>query len=605
MSWRNVMNLPDWMRSRFTDSQRFLILCTVAGVLCGLAAVAFHLAIHGLFHWLFHFSQEMGPVWFPIILGLSPAVGGLLVGVILTKVAPNAVGSGIPQTKSAFYNDFGVIKLSDGLWRFVLGTLYVGLGNSLGREGPTVHMCAAIASKLGQVFGLAKVRIQALVPVGMGAGIAAAFNAPLSAITFVFEELLDDFSSKALGGIVVAVVVAASVSRIILGEDPVLNVPINQDFKTNYWMLVTIPIGLVCGIIGHGFVKSLLWTRGAFKQSKVPAWLRPASGGLAMGLLGVTAYYLTDQFGEAQSGVFSIGYESLTAAFENNLVVTVMLMLFVFKMIAVIICYGSGGSGGLFSPTLFFGGMLGGIIGAGLVSLHEATSLFALPGVDSAEGANQIVGACVLLGMGAMFASVVRCPLTSLLIIFEMTRNYALILPLMAGNMISYYLASRLLRVPLYNSLLLQDGVNLRKMPAYQGAKDYRNLPVSTIMTYDAVSMQAGLTSAENLNRIEKKHHGYPVVDAAGQLIGVITHHEMEEFSAGGDNRPLSEILESRRIISLTPDTSIRAAAAKLIKEDVLQAPVVSEKDDKKLIGVLTLHDIARQQNTASEQMGR
>ncbi|GHC05703.1 chloride channel protein [Cerasicoccus arenae] len=599
-----IFNLPDWMRARFTDGQRFLILCTVAGVLCGLAAVAFHLAIHHVFEWLWESAEHAKAShwwWFPVILGLAPAIGGLAVGIILSRWAPNAVGSGIPQTKSAFYNEFGVIKLSDGVWRFVLGVFYVGLGNALGREGPTVHMCAAISSKLGQVFGLAKVRIQALVPVGMGAGIAAAFNAPLSAITFVFEELLDDFSSKALGGIVIAVVVAAAVSRVILGEDPVLTVHIHQDFNTNWWMLVALPIGLLSGIIGHGFVKSLLWTRGQMRQSKMPIWLRPAAGGLAMGLIGVTAYYMTGLFGDEQKGVFSIGYGSLTEAFENNLVVTVMLILFVFKFLAVIICYSSGGSGGLFSPTLFLGGMLGGIVGTGLVSLSQSTGLFTLP------EANQVVGACVLLGMGALFASIVRCPFTSLLIIFEMTRNYALILPLMAGNMISYYLASRLLRVPLYNSLLLQDGMNLRKMPAYQGAQDYRNLPVSTIMTYDAVTANGDKNAKDNLDDLTpaQKHHGYPVVDGEGRLVGVICHHEMEEFVVAGDESTLTDALAKRHIISVTPDTSIRAAAAKLIKEDVLQVPVVSEKDEQKLIGVLTLHDIARQQNTASEMMGR
>ncbi|MGE9295216.1 MAG: chloride channel protein [Puniceicoccales bacterium] len=593
-----LTNLPDWMRARFTDGQRFMILCTVAGVLCGLAAVLFHLAIHGLFHWLWEFGQHSGEL-FPLVIGLAPALGGLIVGLILAKVAPNAVGSGIPQTKAAFYNDFGIIKLSDGIWRFVLGTVYVGLGNSLGREGPTVHMCAAIASRLGQAFGLAKVRIQALVPVGMGAGIAAAFNAPLSAITFVFEELLDDFSTKALGGIVVAVVVAAAVSRIILGEDPVLTVPINQDFTTAWWMLVALPIGLICGFIGHGFVKSLLWTRAQVKDSKIPLWLRPAAGGVAMGIIGLSAYMLTDLFGEPQSGVFSIGYESLTSAFEAKLIVTVMLILFCFKMLAVIICYATGGSGGLFSPTLFLGGMIGGIVGFGLVWLSEQWHVFHLPET------NQVVGACVLLGMGALFASIVRCPFTSLLIIFEMTRNYALILPLMAGNMISYYLASRLLRVPLYNSLLLQDGMNLRKLPAYQGAQDYRNLPVSTIMTYDAVTAKADLSSKDNLAAITRKHHGYPVVDNEGLIVGVITHHEMEEHAAAGDEAPIRELVCDQNIVSVTPDTSIRAAAAKLIKEDVLQAPVVSEKDERKLIGILTLHDIARQQNTASEQLGR
>lgn len=598
MSKTWLTNLPDWMRARFTDGQRFMILCTVAGVICGLSAVAFHLCIHWLFAGIWKVSRESGP-WFPLLIGLAPAAGGLVVGIILAKAAPNAAGSGIPQTKAAYYNDFGVIRLRDGLWRFVLGALYVGTGNSLGREGPTVHFCAAIASRLGQAFGLAKVRIQGLVPVGMGAGIAAAFNAPLSAITFVFEELLDDFSTKALGGIVVAVVVAAAVSRIILGEDPVLTVNIHEDFTTAWWMMVAVPIGLLSGVIGHGFVKSLLWARETVRQTSVPVWARPLAGGVAMGLIGLSAWYLTGFFGDPQGSVFSIGYEGLTAAFESRLVVAVMLILFVFKFAAVITCYATGGSGGLFSPTLYLGGMLGGIIGFGLVSLNGATDLFTLPET------NQVVGACVLLGMGAMFASIVRCPFTSLLIIFEMTRNYALILPLMAGNMISYYLASRLLRVPLYNSLLLQDGVNLRKMPAYQGAQDYRNLPVSTIMTYESVTVSAELNSEENLKANARKHHGYPVLTHAGALVGMICHHEMIENVEHNIDAPLGELVSRQKIISVTPDTSIRAAAALLIKEDVLQMPVVSEKDPNKLIGILTLHDIARQQNTASEQLGR
>ena len=179
----------------------------MAGVLCGLAAVGFHLAIHHTFELVWHLSELTGPTWFWVVMPLMPTVGGLVVGLFLWKVAPSASGSGIPQTKAAYYNDFGRITLKDGFFRFVLGTIFIGMGNALGREGPTVHMCAAISSTLGRWAGLAKARVQAMVPVGMGAGIAAAFNAPLSAIFFVFEELLSDFSTKALGGIVIAVVV--------------------------------------------------------------------------------------------------------------------------------------------------------------------------------------------------------------------------------------------------------------------------------------------------------------------------------------------------------------------------------------------------------------
>lgn len=587
------------MRARFTDGQRFLILCMLAGVLCGLAAVAFHLAIHFSFDFIWYSAEELGP-WFWVVMPFVPALGGLAAGIILAKFAPGAVGSGIPQTKASYYNDFGVMSIKEAFWRFILGTLFIGTGNSLGREGPTVHMCAAIASKLGQLFGLAKARIQAMVPIGMGAGIAAAFNAPISALFFVFEELLDDFSTKALGGLVVAVVIAAAVSRLMLGEDPVLTVDINEHFATSWWMLVAVPLGIAAGFIGHGFVTSLLHLRGKAKESKVPRWLQPAAGGLAVGLMGTTAFWVTGLFGEPQHGVFSIGYGSLLDAFQGQLVFAVMLILFVFKFAATVLNYATGGSGGLFSPTLFLGGMLGGIFGIGMVWMHKHTGIFHI------ENPNDVIGACVLLGMGALFASIVRCPFTSVLIIFEMTRNYSLILPLMAGNTLSYFIALQLRRVPLYNALLLQDGVNLRKLPAYQGAQDYRNLPVSTIMTYDVVSVDASLPPAQALEKIAqgKIHHGYPALDGE-YLAGMIMHHELEEMRDAGEERPLKEVLAAQNIIYATPDTSIRGAATLMIRDDVLQIPIVSPKNERRLLGVLTLHDIARQQNAASEQMGR
>ncbi len=192
--------LPEWMRRRWTDEQRFIALWMVVGLLCGLAAVAFHYSIHHLFDWLWSQASEQKTLGFCAILLLAPTLAGLVVGIAVYRYAPEAAGSGIPQVKEAYYNGGGKLKSSGGIWRFVLGTLYVGLGNSLGREGPTVHLCAAISSKVGRWAFRDPARVQAMLPVGMAAGIAAAFNAPLSALTFVFEELLDNFSMKALGG---------------------------------------------------------------------------------------------------------------------------------------------------------------------------------------------------------------------------------------------------------------------------------------------------------------------------------------------------------------------------------------------------------------------
>jgi len=258
--------LPEWMRRRLTDGQRFMALCMVVGLLCGLAAVAFHLTIHHLFDWLWKSAVDQSPLGFCAILLLAPTLAGLAVGIAVRNFAPQAAGSGIPQVKAAYYNKGGKVSAHGGIWRFLLGSLYVGLGNSLGREGPTVHISAAISSRLGRWAFRDPSRVQAMLPVGMAAGIAAAFNAPLSALTFVFEELLDNFSVKALGGMIVAVVIAAVCSRTILGEDPVLTARIAEDYKTSAWMLVAIPLGIAAGFIGHLFVRSVLNLRGFLKN---------------------------------------------------------------------------------------------------------------------------------------------------------------------------------------------------------------------------------------------------------------------------------------------------------------------------------------------------
>ncbi|MCP5543164.1 MAG: chloride channel protein [Akkermansiaceae bacterium] len=586
--------LADWLRRRFDDGQRFLVLCLFAGLFCGLSAVAFHLAIHHLFHGLWGMAETMDPLAFHAVMLAAPTFAGLVVGLVVRYRAPDCAGSGIPQVKAAYYNKGGKISGTSGIWRFLIGSLYVGLGNALGREGPTVHLCAAISSRIGRWAFRNPARVQSMLPVGMAAGIAAAFNAPLSALTFVFEELLDDFSMKALGGMIISVVVAAAVSRTLLGEDPVLGAKIAADYTTSAWMLIALPLGLLAGLIGHGFVISVLRLRKWFRGScPLPSWLAPAAGGLSCGILGLAAFHLTGMFGDQRHSVFSIGYDSLEAAFSNHLSVKILAVLLVAKFAAVVINYASGGSGGLFSPTLFFGGMLGGLVGVGFADLqHLGEWIPAFPSDD------KVIGGCVLLGMGAMFAAVVRCPFTSLIIIFEMTGNYSLILPLMAGNIIAWQIARRLQPVSIYNALLLQDGVSLRRMSAYRGARDYRNLPVQTIMTHEIVALQAGESPQEALRRLahnDQSFHAYPVLDGSGHLAGIITHYELV---AAKSKETILEVVEGRELIRVAPETSIHEAARRMIARDLQQVPVVSPAEPAKLLGWLTLNDIARQQNT-------
>lgn len=585
--------LPDWMRQRMSDSQRFVLLCVLVGLLCGLVAVMFHLAIQHLFEAIWSFAVTSPPVKFVAILLAAPTFAGLLVGLGVRFFSPEVAGSGIPQTKAAYYNEGGRIRLRTGVMRFALGTLYIGMGNSLGREGPTVHISTAISSRIGRWAFRDPTRVQSMAPVGMAAGIAAAFNAPLSALTFVFEELLDQFSMKALGGMVVAVVVAAAVSRTLLGEEPVLGARMAEDYVTSAWMLVALPMGVAAGLLGHGFVRGTLGARGWFETRQVlPSWLRPATGGLACGVLGLTGWYLTAQFGDARHSVFSVGYDSLEKAFENSLVVPILLTLLGLKFVAVVLNYATGGSGGLFSPTLFLGGMLGGIVGAALANVHHLGNW-----IPQFPADDKVIGGCVLLGMGAMFAAVVRCPFTSLIIIFEMTGNYSLILPLMVGNMLAWQIARKLQPVSIYNALLLQDGVTLRRLPAYRGAQDYGKLPVKAIMTSEAFRLKAEETCRDALKRLKSTnaiYHAYPVCDDGGWLVGVITRHELAENPA---EATIGSLLKDEKPLVATTETSIRDAANQMIARDFQQVPVVSPTDEKKLLGWLTLNDVARQQN--------
>ena len=459
------------LRARLKDSQRFFFLSALVGVSCGLVAVGFHLAIRGVGDLVLRFptSTDVGlSLW--LTLPFVPALGGLIVGIGMANWSPEARGSGIPQVKEAFYNNFGLILFRDAVYRFLFTTLSIGSGNSLGREGPTVHMCAALGSSIGQWFGLPKARIQAMVPVGMGAGIAAGFNTPLAAITFVFEKLLDDFSSKALGGIVVAVIIASVLSRAILGENPAFAVE-SYSFVSYSWVLLSLVIGLLAAVFGQTFLVLLLAWRNYFKSVRLPVWFKPCLGGLAVGTIGTIVLWFS---GTSYTGVFGTGYQDLSEALRGSLVLKVLLILFVGKYLASLVAFSMGGSGGLFGPVLCVGGLLGGIVGVLFNSYVELDHSF--------------VGAAALLGMGAFFAAVIRCPLTSVLIPFEMTLNYSLILPLMVANMVAYYLAARWRPVPIYNALLLQDKVTLKTMPSYQGAQDWKNLPVSTIMNHDPFS---------------------------------------------------------------------------------------------------------------------
>ncbi|HEY7617377.1 MAG TPA: chloride channel protein [Terriglobales bacterium] len=436
------------MRSLFvrftpTERQRLLVLTIVSGGLCGLAAVSFHLGI-GKAEGLLIDRALAAPNFSWMYWGiLTPAAGGLLVGLALHYWVPGAVGSGVPQVKFAYALHSGYVPIRDAVGKFILGVVQVGSGASLGREGPTVQICAGISSLLARVSRLSRQSQRRMASVGVAAGIAAAFNAPIAAVTFTLEEVVGDLDQTMLSGVIVAAAIAAVVERSVLGQHPVFEMQRAYTLGAKASLLSYAVLGLFSAVVAVAFTDSLLNLRRVFKQfTAVPKWVHPAIGGALTGLLSIVGILWLKQ-----GGIPGGGYRTLSLALAGSLPAKILMGLCLLKFAATVCSYSSGGVGGIFAPALFMGAMLGGGIGYADVAVfhHPADS----------------IGAFALVGMGAVFAGIIRAPMTSVLIIFEMTGSYGLIIPLMIANMSAYALARHWRHVPIYEALLLQDGVVL------------------------------------------------------------------------------------------------------------------------------------------------
>ena len=449
-----------------------LAFTILAGGVCGLAAVAFHLSIAWL-EALFINRANVAPghswIFWTI---LTPGLGGLVVGLGLTYWAPAAAGSGIPQVKVAFALRHGMVSFRETIGKFVLCSLQIGAGASLGLEGPTVQICAGVSSLLAGAARLSPQYRRRMASVGMSAGIAAAFNAPIAAITFTLEELIGDLDMTMLSGVIVSSALAAVVENRILSNRPIFHVPRPYIFDRASSLLWYALLGVLAAIVSVAFTDSLLWLRARFKRlTSVPKWMHPALGGLAVGALaviGLEFYRL--------NGIAGDPYQTLTLALTGSLPLGLMVVFCVLKLAATVSSYSSGGSGGIFAPSLFMGGMLGGAVGYIDVTVFH----------HSADA----IGAFAVVGMGAVFAGIVRAPMTSILIVFEMTGGYGLVVPLMIANMSAFALARHWRPLAVYDALLAQDGIHLPQgtgpEPPGQAAEIAE--PVAGEMTEDATA---------------------------------------------------------------------------------------------------------------------
>ncbi len=426
------------------ERQRLLAVTILAGGLCGLAAVAFHLSIGWLEALLINRANHAPGYWWIFLTILTPGVGGLIVGLGLTYWVPAAAGSGIPQVKVAFALRSGLVSLRETIGKFVLCAFQIGSGASLGLEGPTVQICAGVSSLLARAARLSPQNCRRMTSVGMAAGIAAAFNAPIAAITFTLEELIGDLDQTMLSGVIVAAALAAVVEHSILGSNPVFHMPRTYALGAASSLIWYALLGVLAAVVSITFTDSLLALRALFQAVDGGAevdssgdW-RPGHGcaGGAGALLVSSEWHCRRSLQDAGTCTYGNDAGAVHGCFLRAQTCgdgQFVLQRRVWRHFCAVAVHG-----------------LDARRRGGLSRRHR--SFIILP---------DAIGAFAVVGMGAVFAGIVRAPMTSILIVFEMTGGYGLVLPLMIANMTAFVLARYLRPVPIYEALLMQDGIEL------------------------------------------------------------------------------------------------------------------------------------------------
>ena len=557
-SWWQATLLDRMTGLRLKESQVFLILSLVIGAITGLAVVAFILLTERLGMRLYPVS---GAPWRRL---LFPVVGSLGIGYLLYRFFPNARGSGVPQTKAALFARDGRITLRTVLGKFFCTSVTLASGIPLGREGPSVQVGAGIGSVLGRSLGLSTEQVKKLIPVGAAAAIAAAFNTPLAAVVFSLEEIMGDLNAPLMGGVVLASATAWVVLRLSLGDHPLFKVPEYHLVSPAEFAIYAV-LGVAGGVVSAAFARLLLGMRARFLRfPSNTVWFQPLAGGLLVGVMG----WFVPQ-------VLGVGYGFVGDALNGNMAFRLMLVLLVLKLFAVTTSYASGNAGGIFGPSLFLGAMLGGAVGT--VAHHLFPASTALP------------GAYALVGMGAVFAGVVRVPMTSVLIIFEMTQDYAVIVPLMIANLVSLFVASLLQHEPIYEALAVQDGIHL---PSAQTRQRLGQRLAASIMKAASQSLPAETTVREALQLVRAGElHTWLVTDARG-VIGVIDLPRLESEAEQGADKPLGELVDAMLFPHVHADQGLDLALERMGANNLDVLPVVNRANVHKLEGVVTLQDV-------------
>ncbi|MCB0188119.1 MAG: chloride channel protein, partial [Caldilineaceae bacterium] len=509
---------------------------------------------------------------------LMMALAGLLVGYMVARWASEAKGHGVPEVMEAMAIRGGRIRPRVAAVKVLASSLTIGTGGSAGREGPIVQVGSALGSTLGQVFGFSEERVRTLVACGAAAGIASTFNAPIAGAIFALEVIAGTFTIRYFGAVVISSVTAAVVSRSLLGDRPAFTVPAYALSHLGE-LPIYIVLGVLAALVAVFYIRFLYLAEDLFDRWKMPL---PFKAALGMALTGAVALLLPER------NVLGPGLHAIGEAIAENFHLSLGLMaaLLILKLLATTLTLASGNSGGVFAPSLFMGAVLGGMVGT-------VAHMF-WPTVAVNPGAYAIVG------MAAVFSSSARAPITAILIVFEMSNDYKLILPLMLATVLATLLAELLFRDSIYTLKLRLKGISLQRG---RDVDVLESLLVEEVMVEKMETVRTDTTLVEVSDLFAETHsHGFPVLDENGALWGIVTVSDLDRVVADELPRrtPVADFATPRsRLLTATPNESVSEALTRMGTRGIGRLPVVAVDDPAQLIGWIRRDDIIRAYNMA------
>ncbi|MBN1484629.1 MAG: chloride channel protein [Chloroflexia bacterium] len=568
---RNVLR---WIAEHAVpESVIIMFTAVLVGAGAGLGSVFFRWLIEEMQH----FSYERLAHWLgglsPWHLLIIPTVGGAIVGPMIYRFAREAKGHGVPEVMEAVALRGGRIRPQVALIKALASAVTIGSGGSAGSEGPIAQIGAGLGSTVGQWLKLSDERVRNLVACGAAGGIAAIFNAPIAGALFALEIILGQFHAVYFGAVVISAVVADIISFVLEGEVMTFAAVPQYTLNSPWELLLYALLGLFAAIVSVAFSRLLYLGEDLFEKIPLPEYVKPALGGLLLGLLGL--------FSLKAAGyplAFGVGYDSIDRALLGELTLQIALLLLLLKLVATILTLGSGGSGGVFAPSLFMGAMLGEAFGR--IS-HQFFPAATAPS-----------GAYALVGMAAFFSGAAHAPATAILIVFEMTRDYRIILPLMLATVISTIISRVISPESIYTLKLKRRGVHLQQG---QDIDVMQGVTVGEAMTTELDVVQLGTPLEILLDEFARTHHhGFPVVDEEGLLAGVVSIRDLERARQGGslEGKTVADIATTRDLLLAHPYEPMWKALHRLGVRNVSRLPVVEHEGSRRLVGVVRRSDI-------------